>query len=486
VTPRPAHESIGLAAAAASVTANSSPAVRAQWMRASANRLDDHGEELVALAQLETQLPPARLTSELARTTFQLRFLAGESEGGDPFQATIDHPNADWPTGARPDLRRIGQPVGVVGVFGASNFPFAFSVAGGDTAAALAAGCSVVHKVHSDHERLGLRVAEVMRGALSRAGAPRDLLVPVTGRRAGKDVVDDPRVRAIAFTGSTRIGRALFDRAMRRAEPIPFYGELGSLNPVFVTDGAWNARRDTIIDEYVTSLTAGMGQFCTKPGILILPETDRALLVSALAERTRAIEFHPLLSKSIEANFYDAVYDVASVPAVDTLLSSSGSAGPGLTLLSTSADAILDNPAIAHREMFGPAGLIVVGARAEQYSNLSRAFGGQLTCGIHAEPGENVGDLISTLATQSGRVVWNGWPTGVSVTYAQQHGGPYPASTAPSTTSVGVAAIGRFLRPVTYQDVPDMLLPPGLRDSNPWSIRRRTDGLWGGPDLKRG
>lgn len=468
---------------AARFAANASPAERAHWLNAAADALDAQADELVALAEEETHLPTARLSGELRRTTFQIRFLAAESATGEPFQATIDRADGNWPIRPRPDLRRVGIPVGVVGVFGASNFPFAFSVAGGDTASALAAGCSVVHKVHSGHLRLGLGVAEIVGSAIAASGGPHGLLMPVTGREAGEKLVDDSRVRAIGFTGSTEGGRALFDRAMRRPEPIPFFGELGSLNPVLVMEGAWRERRGDILDGYVASLTLGMGQFCTKPGLLVLPESEPTELARELADRIEGISRHRLLTDQISRGFEASVARVGESPSVDRLVSTALSPAdpgeaPSVTVYYTTADAVLADPQMARTEMFGPAGLVILGARRESMPELIAAFGGQLTGSLHADESDDVHDILDALASQSGRIIWNGWPTGVTVSYSQHHGGPYPASTNAASTSVGTAAIGRFLRPTAYQDVPDSLLPPALQDANPWGIRRRVDGEW--------
>lgn len=468
---------------AARIAARASPAERAHWLNAAADALDAQDDELVTLAEQETHLPTARLSGELRRTTFQIRFLAAESATGEPFQATIDPADGDWPIGPRPDLRRVGVPVGVVGVFGASNFPFAFSVAGGDTASALAAGCSVVHKVHSGHQRLGLRVAEIVSSAIAANGGPRGLLAPVTGRAAGEMLVDDSRVRAIGFTGSTEGGRALFDRAMRRPEPIPFFGELGSLNPVLIMERAWRERRGEILDGYVASLTLGMGQFCTKPGLLVLPENEPTDLARELASRVEGVSRHRLLTEQINRGFEASVARVGESPSVDRLVSiphsptDTGEA-PSVSIYYTTVDAVLANPQVARTEMFGPAGLVILNAGPESMPALIAALGGQLTGSLHADEGDDVRDILDALASQAGRIIWNGWPTGVAVSYSQHHGGPYPASTHAASTSVGTAAIGRFLRPTAYQDVPDSLLPPALQDANPWGIRRRVNGEW--------
>ncbi|GEB64210.1 aldehyde dehydrogenase [Sinomonas atrocyanea] len=454
------------------------PQARAGWLESVAASLEENADELVRIADEDTHLGEARLQGELRRTVFQLRLLGAEIVAGEPLEATIDHADPSWGMGPRPDLRRVNVPLGVVGVFGASNFPFAFSVIGGDSASALAAGCAVVHKIHTGHRRLGHRTAEIVIGALAAAGAPEALFSTVTGREAAEALVDHPVVKAIGFTGSTAGGRALFDRAARRAAPIPFYGELGSINPVFVTEKAWQERRDSILTEYAASFTLGMGQFCTKPGLLFAPETEPDDLVAALAP---ALEGHApalLLTPSLRDGFGDAVAALQATEGVDVLIAGSDDEAPRPTLLRTTAERVRQNPRILEQEMFGPATLIVSYRPGTDLCELASLLDGQLTATVHAEPQEDPADLVAVLAERSGRLLWNGWPTGVSVTYAQHHGGPYPATTAPNATSVGTGAIRRFMRPVAYQSFPPEKLPAPLQDENPWKISRRVNGQW--------
>ena len=274
-TPAQADARIAAANRAYELARNVPPAVRGSWLDAIAVALEAHADELVSLGQQETHLDEGRLKAELTRSAFQLRLFRQEVIRGEHLQATIDHADPTWGMGPRPDLRRFSVPLGVVGVFGASNFPFAFSVMGGDSASALAAGCAVVHKIHEGHLQLGLRTGAVVEEALEQAGAPQGLFSTVVGRQAAEVLVDHPLVKAIGFTGSTAGGRALFDRASRRPVPIPFFGELGSINPVFVTERAWEARSGEILEGYAASFTLGMGQFCTKPGLLIAPVAER-------------------------------------------------------------------------------------------------------------------------------------------------------------------------------------------------------------------
>ena len=462
------------------------PMTRAAWLEAVAAALEEASGELVPLAHRETHLDEGRLNSELRRSVFQLRLFASEILAGEHLDATIDHADPDWGMGPRPDLRRMNVPLGVVGVFGASNFPFAFSVMGGDSASALAAGCAVVHKVHEGHLQLALRTGEVVRDALTRAGAPEGLFAVVVGRQAAEALVDHPLVKAIGFTGSTAGGRALFDRASRRPVPIPFFGELGSINPVFVTERAWAARRDTILAGYAKSFTLGMGQFCTKPGLLFAPVEDPDAVATALAREVQAAAPAPLLSAKLREGFDAALRAVESHPGVEVLVPGDEAEAPRPTILVTDAQTVRENPDLLELEMFGPATLVVRYGPGTDLAGLAALLEGQLTATVQGESAEDLGPLLTVLRERAGRLVWNSWPTGVSVSYAQQHGGPYPATTAPGTTSVGTAAIRRFLRPVAYDSFPSEQLPPALADDNPWGIRRRVDGVYEASSEKAG
>jgi NADP-dependent aldehyde dehydrogenase len=448
-------------------------------LRCVAERLDPAVDELVGLAIDETHLGEARLRGELVRTTFQLRFLAGVIEEGDYLQACVDSPDPYWPPGARPDLRRMLRPLGPVAVFAASNFPFAFSVAGGDTASALAAGCPVVVKAHPGHRRLSVCCGELVRRALSDAGAPEGTFALVEGDEAGRRLVTHPSIAAVAFTGSSRVGRMLFDLAAGRVKPIPFYGELGSVNPVFVTRAAALSRLDEILSGYVASFSLGAGQFCTQPGILLVPaglierEKLRALVGAQLPAK--------LLNDRIDAAFQEGLEALRMRPGIEVVAEGTrhvdGSTTP--TLLLTTAGHLVADAEHLLAECFGPVSLIAEYTNDAELLEVAEVIEGQLTASVHGEPGEDVvPGLIETLAEKTGRVIWNGWPTGVSVSWAMQHGGPYPATTSSLHTSVGAAAIARFLRPVAFQDVPDHLLPGALRDANPLGLARRVDGKY--------
>ncbi|TCJ37733.1 MULTISPECIES: aldehyde dehydrogenase (NADP(+)) [unclassified Parafrankia] len=468
-------EALLAAAAAARPFGALAPAARASMLRAVADALDAAAETLVPVAMRETRLPEPRLRGELVRTTFQLRLFAGLLDDGRYLEATIDPPDPAWPTGPRPDLRRMLIPVGPVLVFAASNFPFAFSVAGGDTAAALAAGCPVLLKAHPGHPELSRLTAAVVTAALAAAGAPAGTLALIEGDEPARAALVDPRVRAGAFTGSEHAGRLLFNLAAARDEPIPFYAEMGSVNPVFVTEAAAARRGPEIWAGYVESYTLGTGQFCTKPGLLFAPagsaEADLVRLVSARPAT-------PLLGERIAAGYRDTLGGLTGHPAVRVLAAGAGTTtGVTPTLLATGVADWLRDPGTLAVECFGPTSLLVAYDDPADLLAVARALGGQLTATVHGEDTDGVlaADLLAELRERAGRVLWNGWPTGVSVSPAMTHGGPYPATTS-LHTSVGTTSISRFLRPVTYQSLPERLLPEPLRDDNPWGIPQNRHG----------
>ncbi|WP_327002737.1 aldehyde dehydrogenase (NADP(+)) [Dactylosporangium sp. NBC_01737] len=470
------EQSLAAAATAARPLADLTGPDRAALLDAAADALDAAAADLIPIAADETRLPLPRLTAELARTTFQLRLYGDEVRTGRHLAARDDPADPAWPTGPRPALRRVNVPLGPVVVFAASNFPFAFSVAGTDTAAALAAGCPVLLKTNPGHPRLSQRTADVLTAALDAAGAPHGSFALLHSEADGRAALLDPRVRAGAFTGSLRGGRALFDLAAGRPEPIPFYGELGSLNPTFVTRGAVARRGAAVWTGFADSFTLGGGQFCTKPGLLLVPaEAAAAAAITAHLTGRAATD---LLTDRIADGHRGVRHELATHPAVRVLVdgaSTGRAAAP--TLLGTTLDAVLADPGRLLVECFGPTALLVTYTDDTALPAFARRLEGQLTATVHGEPDEPVAAaLLRELTDRAGRIIWNGWPTGVSVTPAMHHGGPYPATTAPLHTSVGPAAITRFLRPVTFQDVPAALLPSPLRRrADPSGVAYATD-----------
>jgi NADP-dependent aldehyde dehydrogenase len=453
---------------------------RAGLLEAIADRLDDDTDRLVSLAEEETHLGIPRLTGEVGRTTGQLRLFAGVVREGAYLEATIDHadPSAVPP---RPDLRRLLVPLGPVAVFSASNFPFAFSVAGGDTASALAAGCPVVVKAHPAHPRLSQAVAGRVAEALAEAGAPEGVLRLVGGHETGRELVRVPQIKAVGFTGSLAGGRSLFDLASGRPEPIPFYGELGSLNPVLVTARAVEARGAAIAAGLVGSFTLGVGQFCTKPGLVLVPAGAGFEHHVARALQAAAPPTAPMLVPRIAENFHTGVQEAIERHGATVLAGGQGigaeNAAAAPVVLTVPARRLLDGDRALLEEHFGPATVLVAYA-PEELDPVLDLLPGSLTVTVQAEDDEAgaLAPMVGKLAALGGRLVWNGWPTGVAVTWSQHHGGPWPATTSALHTSVGATAIRRWLRPVAFQDLPDALLPPELQEANPGGIPRRVDG----------
>ena len=471
------EELTAAAHAAAGVAAAASDAQRASWLNAIADALDANVSELVEIADAETRLGTLRLTGEVARTTGQLRLFARVITEGSYLEAVIDHANPNS-TPPAPDLRRILHPVGPVAVFSASNFPFAFSVAGGDTASALAVGCPVIVKAHSGHLELSKRTAEIVSQALSDAGAPEGLFALVAGREAGTALVQDPLIKAVGFTGSIPGGRALFDLAVSRPEPIPFYGELGSLNPVVITEAALAARGGALAAGLAGSFTLGAGQFCTKPGLVFIPagSTFGAAVAAECIGKTAA----PMLTDRIAAAYPAGLAALAAQPDVTVLSGSTEqdaeADGAAAVVFSTTAAAVIASPQAILEECFGPTTLLIEYRDQAELTAALALVPGSLTATVHAEDGEDIAALVQQLTGLAGRVLFGGWPTGVSVNWSQQHGGPYPATTS-LFTSVGATAVRRFQRPIAFQDAPESVLPEALRESNPLGVPRRVDGV---------
>lgn len=461
------------------------PATRAAFLRSIAAGILDLGPSLLERARAETGLPLPRLESERGRTVSQIHLFADLVEEGSWVEATIDRALPDRTPSPRPDVRRMLVPLGPVAVFGASNFPLAFSVAGGDTASALAAGCPVVVKAHPAHPGTSELVGRAIEHAAVARRLPHGVFSLLHGASpaVGQALVDHPAIRAVAFTGSQRGGRALFDAAARRNVPIPVYAEMGSQNPVFLLPQALRERGEAIARGLATSVTLGSGQFCTNPGLVVLrrsPETDEflAALGAALASSPTGTFVHAGLQSAYE----EGVRELAAVSGVAVLVRG-GAPGPHKAtaahpmLLTADAAAWAETPRLAE-EIFGPATLAILCDHDDDVLSVARHLPGQLTASIHMSAGEalTAAPLLAILEAKAGRVIVNGFPTGVEVTHAMHHGGPYPAATDSRATSVGTTAILRFARPVCFQDVPPALLPEELRDENPRRLWRRIDG----------
>ncbi|WP_370207749.1 aldehyde dehydrogenase (NADP(+)) [Pararhodobacter marinus] len=445
----------------------SSRAERAALLHAIADAIEARGPQITEIGCQESGLPAARLEGERGRTTGQLRLFADHILKGDYLDRRVDAALPDRQPAPRPELRMMQRPIGPVAVFGASNFPLAFSVAGGDTAAALAAGCPVVVKGHSAHPGTGEIVAEAIAEAVAAQGMDPGVFSLVQGgkRDVGEALVQDPRIRAVGFTGSLTGGRALFDLCARRPDPIPFFGELGSVNPMFLLPSAMAARGEAIAQGWAGSLSMGAGQFCTNPGIAVVIEGPEAQAFSDAARvALGAVGPQVMLTDGI-ADAYrkgrDRVRGSAGVRELLTSVCDRRNATP--YLYEVSGDDWLANHALGE-EVFGPLGMIVTVRDAGQMEQIARALDGQLTCTLHLDEGDTAlaRRLMPVLERKAGRLLVNGFPTGVEVCDAMVHGGPYPASTNFGATSVGTLSIRRFLRPVCYQNLPEALLPADL------------------------
>ncbi|MFF2861404.1 aldehyde dehydrogenase family protein [Streptomyces rubiginosohelvolus] len=455
---------------------------RAALLRRAADALDAEAAEIMATADRETALGTPRLNGELTRTTYQLRLLADAVDEGGYLEATVDHAG-DTPMGPRPDLRRMLVPLGPVAVFGASNFPLAFSVPGGDTAAALAAGCAVVVKAHSSHPLTSALCGRILREAAAVHGAPEGTVSLVFGTEAGRVLVADPRITAVAFTGGHGGAAALKEAIAARPVPIPFYGELGGVNPVVVTPYAAEARGAEIAQGLVASFTLGGGQFCTKPGLVLVPDDGSGdELVAAVREKTANVPLPAMLNEKI-ADSYSSGLDRFGPEAQVTV-----SRAPDLDgYRARPAIAVLDGDTFdpSHvEEVFGPLALLVR-YRPDGLLPIVERLPGALVGTVHGGAGDDpVRDLAATaLAARTGRVLFDGYPTGVAVTWAQHHGGPWPA-TDNQHTSVGPTGLRRFLRPLSWQNSPTHLLPPELHDGA-HTVPRRIDGELRLPETSR-
>lgn len=461
------------------------PAKRADFLRAIADEIDARGDEITEIGNLESALPAARLTGERGRTVGQLRFFADWIEEGSWLEARIETAQPDRQPLPKPDIRVMNKALGPVGVFGASNFPLAFSTAGGDTASALAAGCPVVLKGHPAHPGTAELVALAIAAAIQKTDMPKGVfsLIQGGGNEVGQALVSHPLIKAVGFTGSTKGGRALFDIAVSRPEPIPFYGELGSNNPVFLLPKLMGDKASDLAKGWVASLTMGVGQFCTNPGLLIaLKGADLETFVDKAVSELGQIGGMAMLTDRVSGAYHDitdAMTKHGKVTCVLKRRDSDGKFDGSPAIFRTTAADWQANPELAE-EMFGPAGIIVECESVDEMLALSSSLIGQLTATIHMADGD--ADLANALRPAlekcAGRILINGWPTGVEVCHSMVHGGPYPASTDSRSTSVGSLAIKRFVRPVSYQSFPDALLPDAIKDGNPLNILRLVDGKW--------
>jgi NADP-dependent aldehyde dehydrogenase len=453
---------------------------RAALLREMANELETDADLLVTLALDETALGRPRLEGELRRTCFQFRFFADVVDDGAFLHASVDHAK-DSPMGPLPDLRRMRVPLGPVAVFGSSNFPFAFSVPGGDTASALAAGCPVVIKAHPAHPATSKACFDALVRGARKGGAPEGLLGLVFGFDAGVALVEAPAVRAVGFTGSVPAGRALWARANARTVPIPFFGELGAANPLVVTPAAAKERASEIGAGLAGSMTLGVGQFCTKPGLLFVPvDASGDALVSTLVDALSELSPMTMLSEGIAEHFRTGSVAIADVDGNNKLVGGDADGtSVNAQLFEVPASVFADPSSTALREeCFGPLAIVIRYLTREDLTSALESADAALTFSVFtAASDDDAAWLVEFGQTKAGRVIANGFPTGVGVSWSMHHGGPWPATTNSSATSVGSGGIDRWLRPVTYQSIPEELLPEALRDDNPLGVTQRVDGV---------
>ncbi len=482
-SPEEVEAAVTLAHEAFASYSQASGKARGAFLRRAAEGLDQHKEEIAERAHLETALPLPRLLGEVARTSNQLRLFAGLVEDGSWVQARIDPALPDRQPLPRPDLRSMLRPLGPVVVFGASNFPLAFSVAGGDTASALAAGCPVIVKAHSAHPGTGELVGQIVTDAVAAEGLHPGVFSVIygSGSEVGSALVKHPLVCAMSFTGSLHAGRTLMDVCASRPVPIPCFTEMSSGNPVFVLPGALRNSPNQVAQNLFGSFTLGAGQFCTKPGIVLVPQAPEAQAFVAQV-KTLVEESQPftLLTAGIAREYgraTEARAKEAEVAASAAVLEPSEAFHAQSKLFSVDVDQLVARPELAD-EIFGPDTLLVNCGSTQDYIRAAEALDGHLTATILGDE-EGLAanrELIRILQQKAGRLIFNGFPTGVEVTHAMVHGGPYPATSDSRFTSVGTLAIYRFARPVCFQGFPQAMLPPELQDANPLGIRRLRDG----------
>jgi len=479
-------EAMNLATSAFTTYRQTSGKDKAKFLNAIADEILILGDELIERAMEESGLPQGRITGERGRTIGQLRLFAKTLEEGSWVDAIIDQADPDRKPFPKADIRRMLVPLGPVVVFTASNFPLAFSTAGGDTASALAAGNPVIVKAHESHLGTNALVALAIQRAAEKTGMPDGVFSSLngTGKDLGQALAKHPQVKAIAFTGSLRAGKAIFDTANQREEPIPVFAEMGSINPVLLLEKALAKKGEIIAQQYASSVTLGVGQFCTNPGLLIGQQNeDLDLFIKSLAKNIEQITPATMLNEGVCNNFemgQQKALNITGVKLEGKAATQKEAIQGQAAVASVSAEVFLQNKEL-QEEVFGPFTLVVRCASKKEMQAVINALNGQLTATVMGEKeelSENL-SLIQQLQNKVGRILFNGVPTGVEVCAAMQHGGPFPATTDSRTTSVGVGAIKRFVRPLAFQNCEQTLLPQALQDGNPLNIWRMLDGTWG-------
>ena len=454
----------------------------AEFLEAIAVEIVNIGDILIETAKAETGLPDARLNGERGRTTGQLNLFAKMLREGSWVNAIVDKAQPERQPLPKADIRMMQIPIGPVAVFGASNFPFAFSVAGGDTVSALAAGCSVVFKAHPAHPGTCELVATAINSAIQKCNMPAGVFNMVQGasHQTGGALVTNPYIQAVGFTGSFKGGKALYDLATKREQPIPVYAEMGSVNPVFFLPGIIQEKGAGLAKSLAESVTMGVGQFCTNPGMFVVQQSqDSEAFVAQTKQELSAISVGPMLTANIKKAFLSGIQKIKEIVGVNSLIAiKEGKVNP--QLFSSKVQQVLANDEIAE-EVFGPSTIAVYANDKEEVLEFAKKLKGHLTATIFGTPEDliNYRELVNILQQKVGRLIFNNFPTGVEVTHAMVHGGPFPATTDSRSTSVGTTAIYRFTRPVCFQNCPDELLPAALQYSNPLNITRTVDGVSG-------
>ncbi len=477
---------LSLAEAAFKTFRDTTYEARALFLEAIAEEIMALGDTLLERVSAESGLPLGRVTGERGRTCGQMQLFAKLLRDGWWVDARIDKAQPDRQPLPKSDIRRMLIPIGPIAVFGASNFPLAFSTAGGDTASALAAGCPVVVKAHSSHPGTNELISSAIIKAAKRTGMPDGVFSSLyLSHDDVMNLVTHPAIKAVGFTGSRSVGMRLFNAAVNRPEPIPVYAEMSAVNPVIITENALKTKKEKIAKDLAASVTMGSGQFCTNPGLVVM--IDSAASQAFLAEFKTSMEAtvpSTMLNKNICKTYSEGITALQNAPEITVLAQSSKEAMPDRQEARPTASTIKAKDFLANKEfeneVFGPATLIVLCADQAEVLNVLNSLEGQLTATIHADNDDTatLQALVSAITAKSGRVIFGGYPTGVEVCHSMQHGGPFPSTSDARSTSVGTAAIYRFVRPVAFQDLPDNLLPEALKNANPLNILRLVDGVW--------
>lgn len=450
---------------------------RSKFLLSIVEALNNIKDEIIRVASEETNLPEGRLQNEFGRTVNQIKLFADFILDGSYLEATIDHGDSDRQPFPKPDIRRMLIPLGSVVVFGASNFPLAFSTIGGDSVSALASGCSVIYKSHPGHPKTSQLVSDAISKALQSNNLPQDTFIHLElDNEESQALIMHPLVEGVGFTGSFKAGKLIYDLAQKREKPIPVYAEMGSVNPIFVFENKIKNNTEELATNYANSLCLGVGQFCTNPGLIFIPETEKEAFVSILQEKLSAVDPQPMLTSQIAQDYHSKLKNLGDLDHGETAIAEDTIASPALKVIKS--DEWVSTPQY-HEEVFGPFGMVITYGSTDDLKGIANKLDGQLTITIWATDDELAQhkSIVNQLQRKCGRLLFKGVPTGVEVGHAMQHGGPFPATTDSRTTSVGTYAIKRFLKPIAFQDCPEGLLPDELKENNPNNLVRMVNGV---------